>query len=88
MGLHVIEGIQNGVITIVPDKDYANAVYGRNMFKYELFNKNSLLDTIMSVINCKESFSSKILSLQEGLSQRELKKFNNILEVFDEVKNV
>ena len=41
LGLHVIEGIKNGVITIAPDEEYANTVYGENMFKYELFNKDA-----------------------------------------------
>jgi hypothetical protein len=88
LGLHVIEGIKNGVITIVPNEEYANTVYGENMFKYELFNKNSLSNTIMTVINCNESFSDKILSIQGDLRQSEMSKFGSILDVFDEVINV
>ena len=42
LGLHVIEGIKNGIVTIVPDEEYSNTVYGKNMFKYELCNKNAL----------------------------------------------
>jgi glycosyltransferase involved in cell wall biosynthesis len=88
LGLHVIEGIKNGVITIAPDEEYANAVYGKEMFKYELFNKKALFDTIMTVINCKESYSGKILSIQDNLRQSEMSKFGSILDVFDEVLNV
>lgn len=88
LGLHVIEGIKNGVITIVPDEEYANTTYGENMFKYELFNKNFLFNTIMNVINCKESYSDKILSIQDDLRQSEMGKFGSILDVFDEVINV
>ena len=88
LGLHVIEGIKNGIITITPDEEYANTVYGENMLKYELFNKNSLSNTIMTVINCKEPYSDKILSIQDDLRQSEMSKFGSILDVFDEVINV
>ena len=88
LGLHVIEGIKNGVITIAPDEEYANTVYGENMFKYELFNKDSLVSVIMSAINYKKSCSEKILSIQDDLRQSEMSKFGSILEVFNEVINV
>jgi glycosyltransferase involved in cell wall biosynthesis len=88
LGLHVIEGIKSGVITIAPDEEYANMVYGGNMFKYKLFNKDSLLDAIMSVMNYKGPYSEKILSLQDNLRQSEASKFGSILDVFNEVKNV
>ena len=88
LGLHVIEGIKNGIITITPDEEYANTVYGDNMFQYELFNRGSLVDTIMSIINCKESCSENILSIQDDLRQSEMSKFSSILDVFDEVLNV
>jgi hypothetical protein len=88
LGLHVIEGIKNGIIAITPDEEYANTVYGDNMFQYELFNRDSLVDTIMSIINCKESYSENILSIQDDLRQSEMSKFSSILDVFDEVLNV
>ena len=88
LGLHVIEGIKNGVVTIAPDEKYANTVYGKNMFKYELFNKDSLVRTIMSVVNYKESYSERILSIQDDLRQSEICKFSSILDVFDEVLNI
>jgi hypothetical protein len=58
------------------------------MFKYELFNKDSLLGAIISVMNYKESYTEKILSLQDDLRQNEVSKFGSILDVFDEVMNV
>ena len=88
LGLHVIEGIKNGVITIAPDEKYANTVYGENMFKYNLFDKDSLIDTIMTLINFKMSYREKIVSIQDDLRQSEIGKFTNILDVFDEVINV
>ena len=88
MGLHVIEGIKNGVITIAPDEEYANTVYGDNMFKYELFNKDSLVSVIMSIINFKESYSGKILSIQDDLRQNEMSKLSSVFDVFDKVLNV
>ena len=88
LGLHVVEGIKNGVITITPDEEYANTVYGENIFKYELFNKDSLVSVIMSIINCKESYSGKILSIQDDLRLSEMSKYSSILGVFNEVLNV
>jgi len=88
LGLHVIEGIKNGVVTIAPDEEYANTVYGEKMFKYQLFNKDSLMSVIMNVINYKESYNDKILSIQDDLRKNENKKFSSIIEIFDEVINV
>jgi len=85
LGLHVIEGIKNGVIAITPDEEYVDAVYGKKMFKYKLFNKNALFNTIMTVINCKESYSNKVLSIQNDLKNSEMSKFDSILDIFDRV---
>jgi len=86
--LHKIEGIKNGVVTIAPYEEYTNAVNGEKMFKYDLFNKDSLMDVIMSVIHYKASYSEKILSIKDDLRQSGMSKFNSILDVFDEVINV
>lgn len=88
LGLHVIEGIKNGIITIAPDEAYASEVYGKNMFKYGLFDKDSLVDAITDVIGCDVSHSEKILLLQDGLRRREAGKLESVLDVFDEVVNV
>ena len=88
LGLHVIEGIKNGIITISPDEGYSNSVYGDNMFTYDLFNKNSLLDTISSIVNYEKPYDVRILSIQDDLKQSEMKKNSSILNVFNEVLNV
>jgi hypothetical protein len=88
LGLHVIEGIKNGVITISPDEDYSNSVYGDNMFTYELFNKKSLRDTITSIIDYEKPYDVRISSIQDDLKQSEMKKIGSILDVFNEVLNV
>ena len=88
LGLHVLEGIKSGIITIAPDELYANKVYGSNMFQYELYNKDSLVNTIMSVINFKESYSENILSIQDDLRKSEMNKFSNTFSVFSQVLNV
>ena len=87
LGLHVIDGIKNGIITITPREDYAEAVYGINMVNYELFNKGSLLRTIMEVVNSKKNNDERALSLQDELKKSESNKYQSILEVFREVKN-
>ena len=88
LGLHIIEGIKNGIITIAPDEEYANSVYGDKIFKYNLFNKDSLMRVIMNVINYESPHRERILSIQEDLRQSEMTKFRSILDVFDEVVNV
>jgi len=89
LGLHVIEGIKNGIITIVPDEDYAHSVYGRKIFKYDLFNKDSLVNTIENIINIdKVDLYNYIIYQQQYLKKNEMDKYKNILEVFNEVLNV
>jgi hypothetical protein len=88
LGLHVIEGIKNGIITITPDENYANVVYGKNIVKYGLFNNDSLLKTIMSVINYEGSHKNKILFLQDDLRRSEMDKHESVLDIFDEAVNV
>ena len=88
LGLHVIEGIKNGIVTIVPDEEYANEVYGEKVFKYELFNKDSLMNTTMRVINYIEPYDEMILSIQDDLRLSEMAKFSTIKDVFNEVINV
>ena len=88
LGLHVIEGIKNGIIIIAPDEKYANSVYGDKIFKYSLFNKDSLMSVIMNVIDYEFPYSDRILSIQEDLRQNEIGKFSSILDVFEEVINV
>jgi len=43
------------------------AVYGKNMFKYDLSNRNALPNTIMRVMNYKKLYSDKVLSIESKL---------------------
>ena len=88
LGLHVIEGIKNGVITIAPDESYARTVYGDNMNLYDTFNSESLLNAIQVVLKSDSSHSELILSLQNRLKKNEMAKHHNIIDVFNEVLNV
>jgi hypothetical protein len=88
LGLHVVEAIKNGVVIITPNEDYANEVYGKDRYSYELFDSNSLSKTVMNVINDKKVISSRVLSQQVYLRANEIRKFNNIVDVFGEVLDV
>jgi len=88
LGLHVIEGIKNGIVPITPNENYANSVYGNQVFKYELSNDDSLIDCIMNVLEIRGSHSEHILSIQDDLRRSEMEKFSNIVDVFNEVINV
>jgi len=82
LGLHVIEAIKNGVIVITPNENYASSVYGKNVFKYELFDYHSLHKTIMIIINYKDSHTNRILSIQDNFRQFEMQKKQSTLEIF------
>jgi len=88
LGLHVVEAIKNGVLVIVPNEDYANLVYGSQMFSYKLFSNNSLVNTIMDIINQEVNFDEILLNLQSDLKDIEMRKHRNIEEVFDRIQNV
>ena len=88
LGLHVIEGIKNGIIPITPDENYAYSVYGEQVLKYKLFERNALTNCIMNVLDNKGSFTEHVLSIQNDLRVSESGKFSNILDVFNEVLNV
>jgi len=88
LGLHVIEAIMNGVVTITPNEDYAQEVYGEQRYSYELFDSNSLSKTVTDVINGKDNITDTILAQQIYLRENEMSKFNNIVDVFREVLNV
>ena len=89
LGLHVIEAIKNGVLTIVPDEEYSLSVYGDQVFKYNLFNNDSLISVIMMILESESSFKDKILLIQNDLKKSEMSKYRNILDVFEEaIKNV
>jgi len=88
LGLHIIEGIKNGVITIAPKEEYSKSVYGKNIITYDLFKDKSLSNSIFSIINTKINCKEYIVKLQEDLKTNEKNKYNNILDIFEKVKNV
>ncbi len=88
LGLHVVDGIKNGIITISPNEDYANVVYGPESYKYKLYSNESLVNVVKDVINNKSSLNEKIILQQEYLKFNEKKKYKNIIEVFNEVLDV
>jgi hypothetical protein len=88
LGLHVIEAIKNGILTITPKEYYANEVYGIDRYCYELFSNNSLSNTVMNIINDEDIITDKILAQQRYLRENEMSKFNNVVDVFAEVLNV
>ena len=88
LGLHVIEGIKNGVITIVPNEGYAKTVYGDSMILYDTLCSDSLLNAIRAVLENNGYHSDLILSLQDRLKRSEKIKYDNIVDVFEEVLNV
>jgi len=88
LGLHVIEGIKNGVIVVVPNEKYSRYVYGNSVLTYELFNIESLLNVISNIINSKADFENYILTLQNDLKDSENSKYKNIVDIFEKVKNV
>ena len=87
LGLHVIEGIKNGVISIVPDETYSTEVYGKNIIKYELFNNDSLIKTIMDIIKNQVPPVLSILDIQEDIRNFEICKYDSVKEIFGIVEN-
>lgn len=90
IGLHVVEGIRNGVVTITPDEDYAAVVYGKKRYRYDLFNASSLYKTITGMINNDgdDIIMNTIIAQQKYLRENEMSKFKNIVTVFKEILNV
>ncbi len=88
LGLHVIEAIKNGILTITPKEYYANEVYGEDRYCYELFSDKSLSNTIMNILNDEDVITNKILVQQRHLRENEMNKFNNVIDIFSEVLNV
>jgi len=88
LGLHVLEGIKNGVVTITPNEDYAQEVYGKHRYSYELFDMTSLIKTVTDVINDKHNITDTILAQQKYLRENEQSKLKNTAEIFREMMNV
>jgi len=88
LGLHVLEGIKNGVVTITPNEAYAEVVYGKKRYSYELFDTNSLCKTVIGMIKNSDIITDKIMDQQKYIIKNEMSKLKNIVEVFREVLNV
>lgn len=85
LGLHVIEALKNGVVSITPDEKYSIEVYGEQSLRYKLFNSDSLFNKILETTQGKIDIKKNIAEQHEGLIQRERKKYNNILDVFKKI---
>jgi hypothetical protein len=88
LGLHVVEAIKSGVVTIVPAEKYSFSVYGKNILNYELFDTESLLNTILSIINEKIDVKTYIKTLQSDLRSNENKKYKSVVDLFEKVVDV
>lgn len=86
LGLHVIESIQNGILTIVPNESYSTSVYGNEIFTYGLFNMKSLFNTIDKIISLNNNeIKDIIIKNQKYLIENENKKYKNIVDLFNEI---
>lgn len=92
LGLHVIEAVQNGILTIVPNEKYSLDVYGNDILTYDLFNSSSLVQCIKNIILLRNNeINDRILKNQQYLIEIENTKYQNIVYIFDEIlkdKNV
>lgn len=88
LGLHVVEGIRNGVVTISPNEDYAEMVYGKKRYSYDLFNFKSLNKTITGMMKDPHIINDTIVAQQRYIRENEMSKFKNIVMIFREVLNV
>jgi len=88
LGLHVIDGIKNGVITISPDLHYAKVVYGTDGYRYEIFNSASLVNTILGAVSDVSNIDRRVQAQQKYMVSSEKNKYDSILTVFSEVINV
>lgn len=86
LGLHVIEAIKNGILTIVPDEPYAQSVYGKHPKRYQLNSPKSLVNTIIDMITMTNNQSEKsILAAQQELKMKENMKLQSISDVVDNI---
>lgn len=86
IGLHVIEAVENGILTIVPNEIYSNCVYGDDISKYELFDILSMRDKIEEItLLTNNEIKDRISKNQDFLISNESKKYKNILQIFDKI---
>jgi len=87
LGLHVIEAIQNGVVSVVPDEEYAHVVYGENVFKYKLFEKEALPRKLIEITKMKD-IERQVVLAQNYIKKCEARKLHNLVDIFSEVRHV
>jgi glycosyltransferase involved in cell wall biosynthesis len=86
IGLHIIEGIQNGILCVAPDEQYSKSVYGDDLLKYKLFDAQSLVDVILSLDTLeKKEIQQRIENTQKYIIDNEADKFHSIIDIFDEI---
>jgi len=86
LGLHVIEATQNGVLCIVPNESYSESVYGNSVLTYNLFDCESLKQTIMQLKSYKNSTCHDlIIDNQNYIRHNENNKYRNSLSIFNDV---
>lgn len=86
LGLHVIEAIENGILVIAPKEEYCKEVYGNNILTYELFDSDTIIQTIKNITLVRNNdIKDMIRENQEYILKNENKKYQNILEIFDQI---
>ena len=86
LGLHVLEGVLNGVLCIVPNESYSENVYGNSVLTYNLFDCESLMETIFQLKSYNNSVChGLILDNQRYICHNESDKYSNILSIFNDV---
>lgn len=92
LGLHVIEAVQNGILTIVPNEKYSLEVYSSDILTYELFNTKTLVNTIKEIsVQDNNDIKDIIIKNQNYLVKNEKTKCQSIVQIFDAIlkeKNV
>ncbi len=86
LGLHVLEATLNGVLCIVPNESYSENVYGNSVLTYNLFDCESLMETIISLKSYNNSACHNlILDNQDYICRNENNKYRNSLSIFNDV---
>ena len=86
LGLHVIEATLNGVLCIVPNESYSENVYGNSVLTYNLFDYESLMETVIQLRSYNNSAChSLILDNQGYIYRNEKNKYRNTLSIFNDV---
>ena len=86
LGLHVLEGVLNGVLCIVPNESYSENVYGNSVLTYNLFDCESLMEAVIQLKSYNNSAChSLILDNQHYICNNENDKYRNTLSIFNDV---